>query len=879
MALTPQEELKKLIAELRKASPDDAVKFDNIKVKDFALAIKKIKDELDRVTNASSELADNFASTTSSLDASLRSLSGIDKILASKIRPELKKLDGIIKNTKNLNDEIIKGYATEKQILNNVLKLKRSINNITSDTKNLSTPQIEALKENLKSTKAVAESQLQIVKNSKEATQNISGFADILSEIPVIGKSLASPFKDVSEEIENNIKKSRLLKLEQDGLVDETKNLQKIASKVDKRLNAKTVEGLINQASKMKGINEEGKRLVARLQENRDKVQEINDELERTPSALKSIKNKFKEIFKSFTVFGIATKFIQTIGKELVAADKSATELARKFNMSKSAALELRHNIRNANREQGSYLTTTNDVLQTMMSLQDTTGRFVALRQQDLQTATELLKVVKLTEKATAGLTQMSQINNTSLKDTEKSILGSSVQLQAQTGLFIDNKQLLEDIGGLSDTLRVKFKNNAEEMALTVTRSRQLGFSMEALSQVQDNILNFESSIAAELEAELLTGKELTLEKARYYALTNQQAKLQEEIVHQVGTLNEFEGMNVLQQKAYAQALGMSVDDLSKILLTQEQNAAIQKEINKDQKLASLFDGQVNKEKLMTLAKSGDLSREQLDALGEATGENLRQLSIQEKMEKTMTRLSEIFLSVMDPIISVVDLVDKAITGIGKLLSDMGPGAREGLGRALALIGGGAFIASIAKLLTKGTFMNPMITAPITGGGIGGKITSAFSAGGARGALLRGGAGLAGAAAGTIGGTALGGGGTGSMIGSAAGSIGGGLLGQALIPIPGVGFMIGSALGGLAGGYIGGGFDQPVTPMATGGIVTAPTRALVGEAGPEAVLPLDQFTSKLDELIAETRNIANMRVQLETGVIAGHMTNGGTKTG
>ena len=30
-------------------------------------------------------------------------------------------------------------------------------------------------------------------------------------------------------------------------------------------------------------------------------------------------------------------------------------------------------------------------------------------------------------------------------------------------------------------------------------------------------------------------------------------------------------------------------------------------------------------------------------------------------------------------------------------------------------------------------------------------------------------------------------------------------------------------------------------PMATGGLVTAPTRALIGEAGPEAVIPLDRL--------------------------------------
>ena len=38
--------------------------------------------------------------------------------------------------------------------------------------------------------------------------------------------------------------------------------------------------------------------------------------------------------------------------------------------------------------------------------------------------------------------------------------------------------------------------------------------------------------------------------------------------------------------------------------------------------------------------------------------------------------------------------------------------------------------------------------------------------------------------------------------------------------------------------------------MATGGIVTKPTRALVGEAGAEAVIPLTALYAKFDELIA-----------------------------
>jgi hypothetical protein len=47
-------------------------------------------------------------------------------------------------------------------------------------------------------------------------------------------------------------------------------------------------------------------------------------------------------------------------------------------------------------------------------------------------------------------------------------------------------------------------------------------------------------------------------------------------------------------------------------------------------------------------------------------------------------------------------------------------------------------------------------------------------------------------------------------------------------------------------------------PFATGGIVTGPTRALIGEAGTEAVIPLDKFYAKLDELINTIKQGGNV---------------------
>ena len=51
---------------------------------------------------------------------------------------------------------------------------------------------------------------------------------------------------------------------------------------------------------------------------------------------------------------------------------------------------------------------------------------------------------------------------------------------------------------------------------------------------------------------------------------------------------------------------------------------------------------------------------------------------------------------------------------------------------------------------------------------------------------------------------------------------------------------MGSIAGGVAGS-VGGWFKGLVPGLATGGIVTSPTLALIGEAGPEAVVPLDRF--------------------------------------
>jgi hypothetical protein len=90
---------------------------------------------------------------------------------------------------------------------------------------------------------------------------------------------------------------------------------------------------------------------------------------------------------------------------------------------------------------------------------------------------------------------------------------------------------------------------------------------------------------------------------------------------------------------------------------------------------------------------------------------------------------------------------------------------------------------------------------------------------------------------------------------SGIGSFAGGALGS--LVAPGVGTAAGAIGGSMAGDYLGDLIFGEREELAKGGIVNKPTRALVGEAGPEAVIPLDKLMAEFREMRAVLTQIAN----------------------
>ena len=127
-------------------------------------------------------------------------------------------------------------------------------------------------------------------------------------------------------------------------------------------------------------------------------------------------------------------------------------------------------------------------------------------------------------------------------------------------------KEVFDDIASSAEEI-AKFTNgSADAIARAATMANKLGINLKTAGTMADSLLNLESSIAAEFEASVLIGRELNFDKARSLALSNDLEGAMKAVIDQLGSEEEFLNMNAIQRQAMADSIGVSVDDMNKLV-------------------------------------------------------------------------------------------------------------------------------------------------------------------------------------------------------------------------------------------------------------------------------------------------------------------------
>ena len=325
---------------------------------------------------------------------------------------------------------------------------------------------------------------------------------------------------------------------------------------------------------------------------------------------------------------------------ELMAkADNRATNLAKSFNVSKEEVGGIYQRFNSINDELGLNI---DDLIKSQIEFNDEFGYSVNLSEEFLKSITRNTKLIGLNQEANNQLISNALFNNEEISKVERDIIGN-ITLQSK-GLA-NVKTVLDKVLHSSSEIKANFKGNYGEIAKAVTKAQELGTSLEKINSIGESLLDFESSISSELNAELITGKNINLEKARYYSLMGNTAKLMEEVTSQVGTFDEYTNMNVLQQQAYAQALGFTRKEMVDMLYQQKINSALisvgNNKFTEDQR-NFLSHSEEFKTKYSRIMNDSLLSQqEKIQQLGELGEKNLSQLSAQQKFEEVLIKIKE----------------------------------------------------------------------------------------------------------------------------------------------------------------------------------------------------------------------------------------------
>lgn len=379
----------------------------------------------------------------------------------------------------------------------------------------------------------------------------------------------------------------------------------------------------------------------------------------------------------------IAGFLLKQIVDTFLSVDKATGELAKNFNKSYTEAAKMRNELTGIANRSMDVAVTTKGLQESMVAIGQALGVNAQLNEKDLVTFTKLREQAGFTNQELVGMQRATLAQGGTLEDNAKKFLGTVEKMNAQNKLSINAKQLLKEVANVSDAIRLSVGGTVEKLAEAAFKAKQFGINLQQADQIASQLLNFEQSLSNELSAELITGKNLNFERARLLAINGDIAGASAEILKQVGGTAEFTKMNRIQQEAIAKAVGMSREDLAKSLTDREAAARL-----------GAKEGQSAQARYNELVKIHGVEKANKILGDEALANQFQQQSVQERFANAVEKLKEVFVSLVTPLLPVLDIFAQIFKIVGPIAGVIG-----------------TILGYVGKLVS---FFSPLLTAMLT---------------------------------------------------------------------------------------------------------------------------------------------------------------------
>ena len=492
---------------------------------------------------------------------------------------------------RNINKEFVKAKQS-------AVDVTKELNNINTSARNFADLQDQASKSAKTTSDAIKEQQkqLNIVRSlnvriddlyreaslkTGKAEFNLKRQAENLANARDNAKSLADEYTKLAEDSSALDKSSRFF-TGLSKIVSDIPILRKFSTPFEAAAEAArktTIEnannaGLNERLDKFKQLRKQGIGIQDALKETNLTAKDIK--IGKLPSTnpliagFKALGPIISQAFKGLGLISIAVEAFKLFVQLSFAADKRVTDIAKNLSLSKEAARGIYSNILATKGTLDTSFATTQNIVDAFNELTQLTEFVNFSTTAQLETQIKLTKELGLSVDEALALQAIFAVNN-SEADQGLDIINDQIAAFAnENKLLADSSKITKQIASTNKLILLNFRGNTAELTKTVLQANKLGLSLDQVNKVANSLLNFEQSISAELSAELLTGRQINLERARLFALNNDIAGVTREIANQGITAANFANMNRIQQQAIAETLGMQADELGDALYKQQ---------------------------------------------------------------------------------------------------------------------------------------------------------------------------------------------------------------------------------------------------------------------------------------------------------------------
>ena len=273
--------------------------------------------------------------------------------------------------------------------------------------------------------------------------------------------------------------------------------------------------------------------------------------------------------FIGFLLGPIASAF-KGIVEAVLGIDQANFRVARSMNISVGQAAAMRKQFDGIANASGNLVMNSTRMLQSYIEIGSQLGINAQLSDDIYQNDVKLRDILGLEAESRKVLVDQSIVTGRNAEELTKSAIGTVGAFNKLVGTSFKWTSILSEASKLGGYLGLTLTKYPEKIYKAITATKTLGMDLKQLDVTASSFLDFETSIGKEMEAQVLTGKNLNLTKAREAAMNNDYVTLSAEIAKNIGSAGEYLSMNRFKQEAIAAAVGLTRDGLSDILKKQE---------------------------------------------------------------------------------------------------------------------------------------------------------------------------------------------------------------------------------------------------------------------------------------------------------------------